>query len=216
MLSSVPNTQKYLDLPLPLERHLLRIKHNHRKSGMADEEPDDCFTTHWTGPYDPRAMAYASENDLGYSISGQGIIAQAGPGVFTWSGGYGDDPVAMREANRASDDEYRKWHATDMELDTGNTIFDPSIESLSRWAKLSRGCKLRTCRKDRGWYRGVLDVLDRRVKELYAVLVKDPLKQPEEHRKRLLDKAWDAIFFGLVKSKEVEKMVLAETEEGWD
>ncbi|KAL5323893.1 hypothetical protein ACEPPN_008435 [Leptodophora sp. 'Broadleaf-Isolate-01'] len=109
----------------------------------ADEEINDRFTTHWSGPFHPDALEYAASHNISYDFLGQQIRSfRSGPehpgGFMMLGGGGGTDLNALRTANLAHDEEFRQRARVDTDLHTGTAIVTFS------WRTVTRGAKLRT------------------------------------------------------------------------
>ncbi|CZR68272.1 uncharacterized protein PAC_18171 [Phialocephala subalpina] len=89
----------------------------------SSDEARDRFTTYWTGPYLPDALAYSARNGISYDYGG-GSTMQFGGMFLVRSGPYGGgtDIAALRAANRAADGEERDRHTAGPNFKTGHAL----------------------------------------------------------------------------------------------
>lgn len=180
---------------------------------ISSEQVRDRFTTYWTGPYHPDAMAYAARNGISYDYGGPTTM-QFGGGMFLMMSrpfGGGIDLVALRVANRAADDEERQRHVADPNFETGH-----SLASNDRgWVKATRGEKLRTSLHHKLKYEAQMVEVKRRI----AVL-EGELDNEEDEKKREELEGFKADLPLLSEMLELvaklNQMVEDETEAGWD
>ncbi|KAG4414781.1 hypothetical protein IFR04_012094 [Cadophora malorum] len=189
-------------------------------SSFPDPPIQDRFTTKWSGPLDPRAIAF------GVSI---GRIKEfknnrTGETRYDIEQGY---LATLAGFNLASDDYHRRRHSKDKEIHTGDD-FGQNVKE-DDWRDTTRGAKLR-----------VLQDLDHKIQYILSGLhcvrveieVDFPVKTLEATRS-IVDKAkeWGISIDDVIKDlkkgmkalviirklcKELEDMVRAETDDGWD
>jgi len=161
------------------------------------EEFKDRFTTHWTSPFDPRALSRVSSH-----------IAESGS-VSDFDGVNSPLPAM----NWASDQGDRILHRLDTKKSTGTSFFygDPAD-----WFNTTRGCKLRTCDKDLKLYDGWMERIKEDRKELNDILSVSPGKQPEAEQLKNIVSLISAMQKVINRIKDIEQAALDELGSDWD
>lgn len=144
---------KIRDRPIPSTIAILRIQecptespfNDHTQSTkMSDDEEEinDCFTTHWMGPFDRRALEYAAKHRLCYSTGPERTI-QLGNAFLIRGGNGGSNRNKLLATNCTSDAEVRAFHVSDPEISIGaSIIYDTPGKSRYQATRVE---KLRSC-----------------------------------------------------------------------
>lgn len=170
---------------------------------------NDRFTTHWSGPHDPRAIAYAKEHGIKYWLYNSEL-----PGYPSAPDEIPRPEVCdLRTENNASDAATRALHARDTELTTGVGTFRTGKD---RWIDCTRGYKFRTCAYQRTVYEEHLNDAERLKVQLQEILRESPGKQPEAAYFSKIDRTIKMVTYAVELVAVLERKVIEEKEPGWE
>ena len=186
------------------------------------------FNSHWVGLTTTEALEWKEQHGTNYYTPlapGPFLVAQRhglgggadvfGPAMINWA--------ALRAANQAFDDETSRKHEADMELNTGTNICEYKNEK-TKWFLATRGMKLRTLAAQRTLYIGERTVAtNRKVAAICALKTAGRVGDGNNAAKhlagnKLVEALADcAIYITVIRIlDELERMVLRETQNGWD
>jgi hypothetical protein len=184
------------------------------------------FNSHWVGSTTIEALEWEEQHEINYYIPfapGPFVVAQMhglgggtdvlGPATINLA--------ALRAANQAFDDETRRRHEADMELNTGTNICEYKNEK-TKWFLATRGMKLRTLAAQRTLYIGERTVAtNRKVEAICTLKTAGRVGDGNNAAKhlagnKLVEALADcAIYITVIRIlDELERMVLRETQNG--